>query len=107
MYNSEMDTLKPAYTADSMGGRTEAWKITHRRVRCRFGTPTRREMLVAYDTKTVLPDFYIYTDYLSDVNEGDRITSQGRTFEIKLAADWDLTHKYWRLAVVELTEKVD
>ncbi len=88
---------------DGMGGFAAAtWNILYNRVKCRFESLQKKEMVMAYDKKEVYPDYFVYLVYRSAIKEGQRIYFEGRQFEIKLKENWSERKKYLQLSVVEI-----
>ncbi len=88
---------------DGMGGfGTATWGDLYTRVKCRFETLQKKEMVMAYDKKEVYPDYFVYLVYRSGIEEGQRISFDSREFEIKLIENWSEQKKYLQLSVVEI-----
>ena len=89
--------------ADGMGGFAVAtWGILYTRVKCRFETLQKKEMIIAYDKKEVYPDCFVYLVFRSGIKEGQRIYFNGEEFEIKLIEPWSKQRKYLQLSVTEI-----
>ncbi len=89
--------------ADGMGGfRVATWGILYTRVKCRFESLQKKEMIMAYDKKEVYPDYFIYLVFRSGIKAGQRIYFNSREFEIKLIENWSEQRKYLQLSVTEI-----
>ncbi len=92
-----------AGAADGMGGfATATWADLYTRVKCRFETLQKKEMVMAYDKKEVYPDYFVYLVFRSGIKAGQRISFDSREFELKLIENWSEQSKYLQLSVVEI-----
>jgi len=88
--------------SDGMGGYgTPTLTTLHSNVPCRFETLTKKLEIIAYDKEAVYPDYYVYMEYKSGVQEGDLVVKGSRSFKIKLVENWSEQDEYMKLAVVE------
>ena len=71
-------------------------------VPCRFETLTKKLEIMAYDKQAVFPDYFVYMEYRSGIQESDILVKDGREFAIKLVEDWSEQGEYLKLAVSEL-----
>ena len=92
-------------TPDGAGGYgPSTWNIIYRRVPCCWETISmqRKLEISAYDKTAVIPDFYVYMEFHSGINERGRLVKDGKEFDIKLAEDTKLMGEFMKLAVAEL-----
>jgi len=92
-------------TPDGAGGYLPStWNIIYRRVPCCWETISmqRKLEISAYDKTAVIPDFYVYMEFLSGINEGCRLVRNGKEFDIKLVEDTKLMGIYMKFSVAEL-----
>lgn len=88
---------------DGAGGYgPSTWNIIYRRVPCCWETLTKKLEILAYDKTAAYPDFYVYMEFLSGINERCRLVKDGKEYDIKLIEDTKLMGMYMKLAVTEL-----
>lgn len=90
---------------DGAGGfLPSTWTIIYRRVPCCWETVSmqRKLEISAYDKTAVIPDFYVYMEFHSGINEHGRVVKDGKEFDIKLVEDTKLMGIYMKLAVAEI-----
>lgn len=99
--------FREALAEDGRGGWTDDGDpVLYRRVPCRFETLTKRTEIMAYDKTAVFPDYYVYIEYRSGIEEGYRILFESRQFEIKLIENWSEMKIYHKFAVTEIDRGV-
>lgn len=88
---------------DGAGGyELSTWSIIYRRVPCCWETLTRKLEILAYDKTASYPDFYVYMEFHSGINERCRLVRNGKEFAIKLIEDTKFMGELMKLAVAEL-----
>ena len=94
----------PGDKDDAGGFLLSTWTIIYRRVPCCWETVSmqRKLEISAYDKTAVIPDFYVYMEFLSGINEGCRLVRNGKEFDIKLVEDTKLMGIYMKFSVAEL-----
>ena len=95
---------------DGAGGyEPSTWNIIYRRIPCCWETISMAKKLeiLAYDKTAVIPDFYVYMEFLSGINERCRLVRNGKEFDIKLIEDAKLMGIYMKVAVAELKRGED
>ena len=95
---------------DGAGGYLPStWTIIYRRVPCCWETISMQKKIeiLAYDKMAVIPDFYVYMEFLSGINERCRLIRNGKEFDIKLVEDTKLMGVYMKVAVAELKRGED
>ena len=93
-----------AGASDGMGGTAAStWAVIYVRVPAAIVIIDKREQIIQYDKKSVFADFYWYLEPLSAVREGNRISWDGRTFEVKLKMAWQENARFMKLACVEIS----
>lgn len=105
LYNQIVNVIRGVTTTDELGGNSATtWTPVYSLVKCRFNSLASKEMLWTYDKKTVFADYVVYMNYLSGVQEGDRLVKidDGSVYDVKLIVQWDMALNYLRLAVVEV-----
>lgn len=90
---------------DGAGGyEPSSWSIIYRRVPCCWETVSmqRKLEILAYDKTAVIPDFLVYMEFRTGINEACRLVRNGKEFDIKLVEDTKLMGEYMKLSVAEL-----
>ena len=103
LLDNQIDIKRLSYTTDDIGGQgTPVYSILYTNVKCRLESLPKKLEIQAYDQTAVFPDYKIYLEYHSGIQEGDRVFLGSQEFEIKLIEDWSEQGKYMTLHVVEL-----
>lgn len=89
---------------DGQGGFVRTWTTIYKRILARMNALTTKEMQVLYQKQDVNANYTVNLEYLSGIEEGQRLVKldDSREFAIKLVMDWDEDRDMLKLACLEV-----
>jgi len=103
LLDSTVTIKRPTVTRDDIGGvGSTAYATLYSNVPCRFESAPKKQEIIAYDKNATYPDYFIYMEWRSGIQESDVIFKGSRQFEITLIENWSEQDKYMQISVVEV-----